>query len=184
MTTIYIVKNDVGEYDDNFERSLCAVSTEEKAIELVSLFIELNNFNCAFEERIYNEFSRVWSAEHPLLTMPVKPKTPAGYQTLQRTLSEAKKSSNQEEFAAVKELFKKLQEQHDENLKLYYVEHKAHIEISRAAHEAEKAARLEWFNKNYTLPPHLIEVAKIADEANHYSNLDNEYSYYELTLLQ
>lgn len=179
MTTIYIVKNDIGEYDDHFEKSLCAVSSEEKATELVNLFIELNTFNIAFDKRMYNEFRRVWESQNPRPQMADKPKPPDGFHDLQRACAANKEAHD------LKVLYKKLQNQHHENLKLYNVEVDKYRERAVIQLEAYKIAELEWYNKNYILPPHLSEVAKISDEANHgCSNSGNKYSYYELTLFQ
>jgi pterin-4a-carbinolamine dehydratase len=87
-------------------------------------------------------------------------------------------------FFELKKAYRDLQDIHDENIRLHKVELETYREQFRVYMEDKRAAETEFFNKKYILPDHLNEVAKIVDESNHHSNLNNEYSYYKLTLLQ
>lgn len=196
MNHIYLVKSTVGEYDDRSERSLCAVTTEEKAKTLVQQFIELNQFNCAFETRKRNEFTHAWHNNHPRPEAPMKPKTPEGFHLLQNLLSIRKESlslktpqsssfiSLSQDIEENKKSFKALQDQHHANLKSFNDVMQAYHKVFDQYQKDFKIAEQEWFDKNYILPSHLNEVNEIADKENHYySYSDIKYTYYKLDVI-
>lgn len=179
MNHIYIVKSVAGNYEQ-VEWSLCAVTTEEKAAALVEQFVEFNEFDCSFNERMHKEFTLVWITDHPQPQAPTKPKVPEGYHELQRVLS-AKDPTK--DFFDIKKLYSEFQNQHHANLNLFEIANQEYHSVRDKYLESKALARKEWFEKNYIVPSHLKEVADIADKENHPSDSSNEYSYYKLGVI-
>lgn len=183
MQTIYVIQNEIGDYSDRREENLCAVTTEEKAKAFVALFVELNEFNCAFNDRLRNEFHREWDNKNPRPQMLEKPKPSPRFRELQFLLTEDARSHDVEKFIGWKKEYKELQNQHLEKIHSFNETLQEWNKQVNTIFEKRKAAEFEWYNKNYILPSHLHEVAKIVDDYDHHlPNLDNKYSYYELKL--
>lgn len=183
MENIYIVKNVVGQYDEQTERSLCAVTTEQKAATLVKQFVELNKFNCEFYQRVRDEFNRDWQVNHPRPEPPMKPKVPEGFHDLQRLISEKSYSDKTQDISHLKKLFKELQDLHHSNLNVFSKEEQAYNKVYSSYIENFLLSEKEWIDKNYTAPSHLKEAADIVDKENHPFDSDNKYSYYKLGVI-
>lgn len=184
MKTIYIIKSEYGDYDDKCIWSICATETEGRAIHLVQRFIELNKLNCEVKKLVRDEMRFVWDVAHPAPIAPIKPKPPEGMQELQRRLSERATSPLMLDSLDLKTEYKKLQAQHTENLKPYHAACIQYNEQNKIYLENRKLAEIELFIKNSIVPSYLYEVNTIAQETNHYFNSDNEYSFYQLNVVQ
>jgi len=202
MKIIYIIKNVGGEYDDRTERSLCAVTTKEKAEILVGQFSDLNAFNCAFNERIHNEFLPAWKEKNPPQgDRPVRPRPPEGFHDLQLKITEKKseisfldntidsisitlRETKTKELENLKKSFAVLQDQHHESLVTFKEAETEWYSLNDAYNERMRTDQGRWFIANYSIPGHMTKVAEIAAEQQHLAYPENEYSFYKLSVVE